>query len=88
MIELKQVSIWYDPEGDFLEVIWHRKPGAFVESADGRADIKVDDDGNILGFQIQALTKITRPTNVTFDTDDPDAEQCQCRKAASPPSDT
>lgn len=82
MIELKQVSIWYDPEGDFLEVIWHRKPGAFVESADGRADIKVDNDGNILGFQIQALSKITRPTNVTFDTDDPDVEQCGCRKAA------
>lgn len=87
MIELKQVSIWYDPEGDFLEVVWHRKPGAFVESADGRADIKVDDDGNILGFQIQALSKITRPTNVTFDIDDPDVKQCQHRIEAAQNSD-
>ena len=89
MANLKQVSIWYDPEGDFLEVIWQRKPGAFVETADGNADIKLDDDGNILGFQIQALSKITRPTNITFDIDDdPDVEQCQCRKATAPPSDT
>ena len=87
MTNLKQVSIWYDPEGDFLEVIWQRKPGAFVESADGNADIKLDDEGNILGFQIQALSKFTRPTSITFDIDDdPDVEQCQCRKAEVPPT--
>ena len=53
MTEPKQVSIWYDPEGDFLEVIWQRKAGAFVETTDGRANIKLDDEDNILGFQIQ-----------------------------------
>ena len=63
-MEQKWVSIWYDPEGDLLEVIWQRRPGEFVESADGRADIKLDNEGNILGFQIQALSKITKPTSV------------------------
>ena len=86
-MEQKWVSIWYDPEGDFLEVIWERKPGEFVESVDGLADIKLDDDGNILGFQIQALSKFTKPTCVTFDSEDPDVEQRQCRKAVQP-SDT
>ena len=85
MTEPKQVSIWYDPEGDFLEVIWERKPGAFVETADGQANIKLDDEDNILGFQIQALSKITKPTNITFDIED-DLEVEQCRKAAVPPS--
>lgn len=82
-MEPKQVSIWYDPEGDFLEVIWHRKAGEFVETKDGQANIKLDDEDNLLGFQIQALSKITKPTNITFAfEDDSDSEQCQCRKAA------
>ena len=87
-MEPKWVSIWYDPEGDFLEVVWQRKSGEFVESADGRADIKLDSEGNILGFQIQALSKITKPTNVVFESEGLDVEQCQCRKATTPPSDT
>ena len=81
-MEPRRVNIWYDPEGDFLEVMWERKPGEFVGTVDGRADVKVDDDGNILGFQIQAISKITKPMCVTFDVDDPEVEQCQCRKAA------
>jgi hypothetical protein len=85
MTDPKQVSIWYDPEGDFLEVIWERKPGAFVETADGQANIKLDAQDNILGFQIQALSKITKPTNITFDIED-HLEVEQCRNAAVPPS--
>lgn len=89
MTKPNQVSIWYDPEGDFLEVIWQRKPGAFVESADGNADIKLDDEGNILGFQIQTLSKFTRPTSITFGIEtDSDVEQRQCRKIPVQPADT
>ena len=66
-MEPKQVIIWYDPEGDFLEVVWEGRAGEFVETKDGRADIKLDDDGNIPGFQIQAVSKITKPLDVTFD---------------------
>ena len=62
----KQVSIWYDPEGDFLEVIWERKPGEFIDTSDGHADVKIDDDGKILGFQIHAVSKITKPLDVSF----------------------
>ena len=64
---MKRVNIWYDPEGDFLEVIWEHKAGEFVETKDCHADIKLDDDGNILGFQIQAVSKITMPLDVTFE---------------------
>ncbi len=65
----KRVNIWYDPEGDFLEVIWADKSGDFIDTVDGRAYIKLDDDGNILGFQIQAVSKITKPLDVTFEYD-------------------
>ena len=81
-MEPRRVNIWYDPEGDFLEVMWADKPGDFVDTIDGSADVKLDDDGNLLGFQILAVSKITKPLCVAFDVDDPDVEQCQCRKAA------
>ena len=87
-MEPRQVKIWYDPQGDFLEVMWATRSGEFIDTIDGRADVKVDDDGNLLGFQILAVSKINKPLCVTFDIDDPEVEQCQCRKAATPPSNT
>ena len=81
-MDLKSVRIWYDPEGDFLEVMWAVKPGEFVDTVDGNAYVKVDEDGNLLGFQIISPSKLSKPLCVTFDIDDPEVEQCQCRKAA------
>ena len=65
----KRVNIWYDPEGDFLEVIWANRAGEFIDTVDGQADIKIDAEGNILGFQIHAVSKITKPLDVTFEYD-------------------
>ena len=48
----KRVSIWYDPEGDYLEVIFDQKPGYFRETEDDRVMEKVDQQGNALGFSI------------------------------------
>ncbi len=48
----KHVTIWYDPEGDFLEVIFDKKEGYFRETPDDRVMEKVDQQGNILGFSI------------------------------------
>ncbi len=32
----KQVKVWYDPEGDYLAVIFEQKDGYFRETDDGR----------------------------------------------------
>lgn len=56
----KRVNIWYDRQGDFLEVVWADKPGEFVDSPDGRAYVKVDADGNVLGFQLLGLSRVER----------------------------
>ena len=56
----KKVSIWYDRKGDFLEVVWEDKKGEFVDSADGNAYVKIDDEGNILGFQVLGMSRIDR----------------------------
>jgi len=48
----KRVKIWYDPEGDSLEVIFDQKPGYFRETVNDQVMEKVDDAGNILGFSV------------------------------------
>ena len=48
----KQVKVWYDPEGDYLEVIFEQREGYFRETEDDRVMEKVDTQGNVLGFSI------------------------------------
>jgi uncharacterized protein YuzE len=48
----KQVRVWYDPEGDYLEVIFDEGEGYFRETDDDRVMEKVDVQGNVLGFSI------------------------------------
>ena len=60
----KQVSIWYDKVGDFLEVVWEVKPGDFTETRDDRVMVKIDDEGNILGFHVLAVSTMTKPVSL------------------------
>ena len=48
----KEIKIWYDGEGDYLEVIFERKAGYFRETRNDAVMEKVDEEGNILGFSI------------------------------------
>ena len=53
MVESKKhLKIWYDAEGDYLEVIFHQKPGYFRETENDQVMEKVDDEGNVLGFSV------------------------------------
>ena len=47
-----KLKVWFDPEGDYLEVTFDQRPGYFRETATDRVMAKVDDNGNILGFLI------------------------------------
>jgi len=61
----KTVSIWLDPEGDFLEVIFDRsRPGYFRETADDRVMEKLDDQGNVIGFSILRVSSIKSPAPI------------------------
>jgi uncharacterized protein YuzE len=61
----KSVSIWLDPEGDFLEVLFDRsKPGYFRETADDRVMEKLDDQGNVIGFSILRVSSIKSPAPI------------------------
>jgi len=64
----KEVKIWYDREGDYLEVIFERKAGYFRETENDAVMEKVDEEGNIIGFSILKLSamKERKPVSVSL----------------------
>ena len=54
----RRVKIWYDSEGDFLEVIFDSKPGHFHETSNDQVMEKVDDKGNILGCSVLKVSAL------------------------------
>lgn len=63
----RKVKIWYDSEGDFLEVIFDQKPGYFRETLNDQVMEKVDEQGNILGFSILRVSATKeRPLEVAL----------------------
>ncbi len=67
MAERKRVKIWYDQEGDYLEVILDEKPGFFRETQSDQVMEKVDEDGNILGFSVlRVSTMKEKPLEVAL----------------------
>jgi len=55
----EEVRIWYDKEGDFLEVIFGIRKGYFKETDNDAVMKKVDDQGNIIGFSILKVSALT-----------------------------
>ena len=64
----KEISVWYDKEGDYLEVIFERKAGYFRETENDAIMEKVDNEGNIVGFSILKVSglKEQKPLSVTL----------------------
>ncbi len=54
----RKLKIWYDPEGDYLEVIFDQRPGYFRETANDQVMEKVDEAGNILGFSVLRVSAV------------------------------
>ncbi|NWF91683.1 MAG: DUF2283 domain-containing protein [Syntrophaceae bacterium] len=49
---VEAIKVWYDKEGDYLEVLFERKAGYFKETDNDAVIEKVDEEGNIIGFSI------------------------------------
>jgi hypothetical protein len=54
----RRLTIWYDADGDYLEVIFDQRPGYFRETKDDRVMEKVDTEGNILGFSVLRVSAL------------------------------
>jgi hypothetical protein len=56
----RRVKIWFDREGDFLEVMFGEHDGFFRETANEQVMQKVDVDGNVVGFTITGVSSLAR----------------------------
>ena len=55
----QKIKIWYDREGDFLEVLFSDKAGYMRETDHDAIMERVDEKGNILGFSIMQVSQLT-----------------------------
>jgi hypothetical protein len=49
---LSKVRVWFDAEGDFLEVRFSERAGFMRETSNDAVMERVDEQGNVLGFSI------------------------------------
>ncbi len=54
----KNIKIWYDKEGDYLEIMFSDNPGFMVETDNDYIMKRIDKEGNILGYSIMGITNI------------------------------
>ena len=63
----KEIKVWYDREGDYLEVIFEQKSGFFRETENDAVMEKVDEEGNIIGFSILKVSTLKeKPLSVSL----------------------
>ncbi len=64
----KEIKVWYDKEGDYLEVIFERKKGYFRETENDAVMEKVDTEGNVIGFSILKVSalKEQKPLSISL----------------------
>jgi len=54
------VKVWYDAEGDFLEVLFSDEPGYMRETADDAVMERVNERGQLLGFSILNVSRLSQ----------------------------
>jgi uncharacterized protein YuzE len=63
----QQVKVWFDAEGDFLEVRFSDKAGFMRETNHDAVMERVDENGNILGFSIMQVSRLTKEKPLVAD---------------------
>ena len=54
------IKVWYDREGDFLEVLFSDKAGFMRETENDAVMERVDEEGHVLGFSILHVSRIEK----------------------------
>ncbi len=64
----KEIKVWYDKEGDYIEVLFERKMGYFKETENDAVMEKVDDKGNVIGFSILKVSALkAEPLSISLE---------------------
>ncbi|HEY9247239.1 MAG TPA: DUF2283 domain-containing protein [Candidatus Methanoperedens sp.] len=62
----KDIKIWFDKESDYLEVLFEVKEGYFKDTKNDAVMIKVDAEGNIIGFSVSKVSAVDHPLYVNL----------------------
>ncbi|MDX2130133.1 MAG: DUF2283 domain-containing protein [Chloroherpetonaceae bacterium] len=54
----KEITIWFDKEADFLEVLFEKEKGFFRETENDAIMEKVNMNGEIIGFSILKVSQM------------------------------
>ena len=52
--------MWFDPEGDFLEVQFKQAPGFMRPTAHDAVMKRVDEEGHVLGFSVLGISRFKK----------------------------
>lgn len=63
----RKVSVWYDPDGDMLEVLWAFREGYFIPTDDERILKRLDDNGEVIGFLIHDMSTFNQSSPVELE---------------------
>ena len=64
---VQQIKVWYDPEDDFLEVLFSDKAGYMKETNNDAVMERVDEQGNVLGFTVMGVSRLTKDKPIVAD---------------------
>ena len=69
----KEIKIWYDQEGDYIEVLFEKKEGYFKETENDAVMEKIDKNGEVIGFSILKVSalKEQKPISLILKSDIP-----------------
>ena len=56
----ERIRVWFDAEGDFLEVRFSDKAGFMRETKNDAVMERVDEQGNLLGFSIMQVSRLSK----------------------------
>ena len=62
---VRRVRVWFDPEGDFLEVLFSDAPGYMRETDNDAVMERVDESGKVIGFSIKQVSRLARSKPLT-----------------------
>ena len=54
----KIVKLWFDPEGDYLEILFEQRAGYFRATDSDQVMEKVDEAGNLLGISVLKVSSL------------------------------
>jgi uncharacterized protein YuzE len=64
----KEIKVWYDKEGDYLEVLFEKKAGYFRETKNDAVMEKVDEEGHVIGFSILKVSALEeKPLSISLE---------------------